>query len=172
MTISSRPREASAPRGGDYFQHAEAGITDTQTPPPPYSQTDNLSGLPPVERYVRADGKIAVIISNRRCSGWSTRVQLLLDLSIPANASRARRMEEIAIFDKDVVAAVLAGDTSRARAIAVAKMEWPSQFFPDNIELRILWVARGDEFEITYDLAYDLEYERIRRKEEVEWWRA
>ncbi len=166
MTISSRPREASAARD-DYFQGTDRGTTNTLTPPPPYSQTDNLSGPPPVERYVRADGKIAVIVSNGHCIGWSTRVQLLLDVSIPANASRARRMEEIAIFDKDVVAAVLAGDTPRARAIAVAKMEWPFQVFAD-IELKILWLAPRDEFEVTYDL----EYERIRRREEVEWWRA
>ena len=77
-------------------------------------------------------------------------------------------MEEIAMFDKDIVAAVLAGDIPQARAVAIKKMGLPGQFYRDNTDLRVVWVARGDQFEVISTA----ECEEIRQMEAIEFWRA
>ena len=123
---------------------------------------------PPVERYYRPDGKIGVIASQGFIGGWSTRVGLLLDPSILANSGRTRRMQEIAMFDRDIIAAILAGDTPRAKAIGLTKMGWPTQFCPDDMELRVEWLVPGEEFEIMEGPGF----ERVRLKRAIDWWRA
>ena len=79
-----------------------------------------------------------------------------------------RRMQEISVFDKDVVAAVLDGDTARARGIAEEKIGMRNHFSPAKTELRVEWVKPGDEFEIVEDPIC----ERIRMKRDIEFWRA
>ena len=141
---------------------------DTPTPPPPYSQINDSVTPRPVERYVRADGKIGLVASQGSDAGWSTRVGILLDPSNLDNAPRTRRMEEIAIFDKDIVAAVLTGDMQRAKAIGLTKIGWPIKFYTDQMALRIVWVAAGEEFEIMDGPGF----ERVRLKRAIDWWRA
>lgn len=156
MDSASGTQEAGPTRGSGKFLWLER-IMNAATP-----------STPPVERYVRDDGKVGLILSNGFFSGWSTRIRLVLDPMEPSFPRRARRMEEIAIFDKDIVAAVLAGDIPRARAVAIKKMKLPRHFSRDNTDLRVVWVARGDEFEVISAP----ESEEIRLKEAIEFWRA
>ena len=92
----------------------------------------------------------------------------MLDPRLPDSMARTRRLEEIAILDRDIVAAVLAGDIRREREIAVAKMELPNHFTPESIELRVLWLCPGDEFEVMADPSC----ETIRHKRGIKFWRA
>ena len=144
------------------------GSLYARSPPPPYTQCDDSLAQRPIERYIRADGMVGLIVSQGIFGSWSTRVGLLLDPSNPANSSITRRMQEVAIFDKDIVAAVLAGDIPRAKVIGLMKMGWPSRFCPDDMELRIKWVALGDEFEIADGPGYEF----VRLKKAIDWWRA
>ena len=156
MDLASGSQEAGPTRGREKSLWLER-IMNAPTPSPL-----------PVERYVRADGKVGLILSYGFFSGWSTRIRLVLDPMEPSFPRRARRMEEIAIFDKDIVAAVLTGDIPRARAVAIKKMKLARDFSRDNTDLRVVWVARGDEFEIISAP----ESEEIRLKEAIEFWRA
>lgn len=136
------------------------------TPPPPYSRTDISSSPPSVERYMRPDGSVGVVISNSPYGGWSTNFQIRLDPRIPGMPAKTRKMEEISLFDKDIVAAVLADDIPRVRATAIAKMGLPNSFRFDDVELVVEWVDAGEEFEV---VKYT-DFEFIRRKRLIVWW--
>ena len=162
---------ADAARGGEGSFGIDSRLLNAFTPPPRYFGPESSTTHPPVERYVRADGMIGVIVSHGYYNGgWSTRVRILLDPSDPATPARSRRMEEVALFDKEIVAAVLQGKIPQARKIAIAKMGLPqvNQFAFDQVQLSVLWVAAGEEFEV----ADSPGFERIRRKNLVNWWRA
>lgn len=168
MGSASESREDDASRGGEGSSGTGRRILNPPTPSPPYSHTDNSSTLPPVERYARADGKIGVVISQGYHGGWSTKLRVLLDPRASDSAKRTRRMEEMALFDKDIVAAVLEGHMLQARTIAIAKMGLPKHFSSDYVELIVVWVAPGDEFEV----AYAPGFEHVRLKNFIEYWRA
>lgn len=140
------------------------------TPPPPYAESEASTTHQPVERYVRADGKIGVIISHGHYGAWSTRIRLLFDPRDPATPGKTRRLEEVAVFDKEVVAIVLEGHIDQAKRFAMAKMGLPIQHQKtfDHVQLSVVWVAPGDEFEV----AASPGFERIRVKNLIDWWRA
>ena len=115
---------------------------------------------------MRPDGSVGVVISNSPYGGWSTIFQIRLDPRIPGTPAKPRKMEEIALFDKDIVAAVLADDIPRVRATAIAKMGLPNSFRFDDVELVVEWVDAGEEFEV---VKYT-DFEFIRRKRLIVWW--
>lgn len=168
--VGAMTLEADVAGGGEGSSGTDRGISNASTPPPPYSELGDSTTHPPVERYVRADGKIGVLISQNYQGSWSTRIRILLDPSDPASSARTRRMEEIALFDKEVVAAVLEGDTRQARTIALANMGLSSQdcYCFEHVQLRVAWVVPGDEFEI----ADSPGFERVRLKNAIQFWRA
>ena len=181
-------READEAGADESAPWMDRGMINASTPPPPYTQTDNLSTQTSVERFVRDDGKVAVVVSyspgwedvifngshslpgftNPTPNGWSTRVGLILDPRDPASSARTRKMEEIAMFDKDIVTAVLDRDVPRANAIALAKMGLSKEFAPNHTQLKVQWVTRGDEFVIADSPAF----ERVRLKRAIRFWRA
>lgn len=168
MGSVSIAREADTTRGGEDSSGAGRETFNARTPPPPYSQTDSSSTLPPVERYVRADGRIGVLVSDGHHGGWSSGTRLLFDPRDPTTPEKTRRMQEIALFDKEVITAVLTGHTPQAMTIAKAKMGMLNQFPVDNVGLKVVWLGPGDEFEVLDHLGS----ERIRMKDLIEFWRA
>ena len=163
-------READAAGGGEGSSGTDRWISNASAPPPPYSELGTSTTHSPIERYVRADGKIGVLVSQSYQGSWSTKVRILLDPRDPTSPAKTRRMEEIALFDKEVVAAVLEGHTGQAKTIAMAKMGLPSQncYYFDHVELKVVWVAPGDEFEV----ADAPGFERVRLKNAIQFWRA
>ena len=155
---------------GEGSSGTDRGISTASIPPPPYSVLGNSTTHPPVERYVGADGRVGVLISQSHQGSWSTRVRILLDPMDPASVAKARRMEEIALFDREVIENFLDGDIRQAKTIAMAKMGVPSQFchWFDQVELTIAWVAPGEEFEV----ANSPGFERVRLKNAIQFWRA
>lgn len=171
VTAENSQSEDQAAKGGETFPQIDEVMMNAPTHQPPQFQTIIASKplpAPPVERYVRADGKIGVVIGHGFNGGWSSRLRLVLDPSNPANWPRTRKMQEIALFDKDIVTAVLAGDIQSARMVAVEKMELPKQFSPVTTELRVEWLAPGEEFEVLNPVGY----ERVKLKSLIEFWRA
>ena len=188
MESEDGSREADEAGAVESAPWMDRGMIDATTPPPPYTQTYNLSTPSSVERFVRDDGKVAVVVSfsmgwqdaifngppslpgftNPAPNGWSSRVRLILDPSDPATYARTRKMEEIAMFDKDIVTAVLDRDVPRARAIALAKMGLSKQFAPNHTQLKVEWVARGEEFVIADSPAFEF----VRLKRGIRFWRA
>ena len=166
--VEDGSQEAGATRQGASLSTPVGGGLNAPTPPPPYSRIDNSILRGPVERCFRPDGRVGVIASQGWIGGWSTRVGVLLDPSNLANASRTRRMQEIAMFDKEIITAILGGDTPRAKAIGLMKMGWPTKFCPDDMGLRVEWLAPGEEFEIMDGPGF----ERVRIKSHIDWWRA
>lgn len=163
--------EDEAARGGETFARIDEVMMNAPTREPPKFQSIIASKplpAPPVERYVRGDGKIGVVVAHGFDGGWSSRLRIGLDPRNPANWLRGRNMQEIALFDKDIVAAVLAGDIQLARMVAVGKMELSKQFSPPTTELRVVWLAPGEEFEVI-DPAM---HERVKMKSFLEFWRA
>lgn len=78
------------------------------------------------------------------------------------------KREEIALFDKNVVAAVLAGKVALAKELFKAKVESLGDFCTDGMDLRVEWVNPGEEFEVA---EYD-GMESIRLRSRVHFWRA
>lgn len=167
MDVASRSYETYDASGGEGPSDLVRRTIDTPTPPPPYSQMENSSTVQPVERFIRADGKIGVVIAQGH-NGRTSKVRLLFDPRDPASQGKTRRMEEIALFDTDVVAAVLEGHAEQAKVILLAKMRLPNQYYFSNLDLKVMWLAPGDEFEV----AKAFESESIRYKKLVHWWRA
>ena len=169
LGAESRQQKTEAARGGENSSQIDKAAMNASTSKPPDSPIDPSLRPPSVERYIRADGKIGVVISHGFYGGWSTKLRLVLDPSDPTNWPRTRRMQEIAVFDKDIVAAVLAGDIQRARAVALEKMGLSEHFSPPAFsELRVEWVTLGDEFEVTDDSGC----EKVRLKNSIYFWRA
>ncbi len=87
-----------------------------------------------VEKFIK-DGKIAVLYSPGYGAGWYTWNEGYGD---------------VLVFDKDIVAAVLEGDNTKAEQIAEEKC--PDAYLGGAHSLKIMWLNPGDEFEITeYD---------------------
>lgn len=160
-----------AARGGETVSLIDEVLMNDPTRQPPQFKTIIASKplpAPPVERYVRDDGMIGVVIAHGFDGGWSSKLRLVLDPSNPANWPRRRKMQEIALFDKDIVAAVLAGDIQLARSVAIGKMELSKQFASLTTELRVVWLAPGEEFEVLDPCGY----ERVKLKCLIDFWRA
>jgi hypothetical protein len=85
------------------------------------------------------DGKVAVLYSPGFGAGWHT-------WGAPVEA----------IFDPDLVQAVLAKDYSKAQEIAQTK--WPNVYHGGVDQLEVEWVTEGALFQITeYDGAESVE---------------
>lgn len=170
MDSTSTSREYNAERRGEGSSGTGRGTMHPSTPPPAYSESELPFSHSPVERYIRGDGKIGVIMSTGYDGGWSTKIRILLDPSDPTNLWKTRKMQEVAIFDKEVVAAVLEGHNQQALMIGVAKMGLPIQNRNsfNNVQLSIGWVNPGDEFEVADAPGFEM----IRLKNFIDWWRA
>ena len=84
-----------------------------------------------VSRYVRPlDGKIATLISPGRGSGWSTECPTA--------------HVETALFDADIVAAVLARDW--ASVVQLAEIKIPGFVTAGAPRLVVAWMEAGEEF--------------------------
>lgn len=92
----------------------------------------SLSSFPAVvSRYIRpSDGKVGVLICPGQGRGWSTACS-------PFDV-------ETALFDADIVAAVLAHDSRRAAMLAEAKI--PGFVATHAQQLVVAWMSPGEEF--------------------------
>ena len=153
-------------RAGEDFLDTNRSNSEPPTPLALSSQTDNPPPPPPVERYVRADGKIGVIISPDHGGAWSSQDRDLLDPEMTAE-QRLKR-EEIALFDKDIVELVLAHQVVQAKELFKAKIESVGDFCTAGMDLQVEWVKPGEEFEVA---EYD-GLESIRFRRQVHFWRA
>lgn len=108
-----------------------------------------------VKRYIDEDTKkVAVLISPWHGAGWST-------WAGPRGGS-----EEIALFDHEIVNAVLNGNRAEAGRIAEAKI--PDFYSEGAKQLKIVWVDQGQEFRVS---EYD-GHEELHLKENVKFWKA
>lgn len=92
------------------------------------------------DKYVK-DGKVAVLISPGYGAGWST---------------WAGHSSEAAVFDRELVEAVLVGDSARIAEVVTRK--FPGVCTGGVYQLQVEWVPIGERFQITeYDGNEDLE---------------
>jgi len=97
-----------------------------------------------VEKYIREDGMVGVLVSPGFGSGWSTWAE--------------RGEEEAMLFDKRIVQAVLDGK-SEEEITAIADEVAPDSYKGGAEQLEVEWVTPGTFFEIgEYDGSESLRY--------------
>lgn len=163
--------ETEAAKGVESLSLIDEEVRNKPTRQPPEFKSIIKSKplpLPPVERYVRGDGRVGVVLADGLDHGWSTHFRLLLDARIPSHWPKMRSIQEIALFDKDIVAAVVAKNMRLARKVAAEKMEMSENFCPLNTNLRVEWLAPGEEFEVREPAAR----ETVKWRKLMEFWRA
>lgn len=92
----------------------------------------------PYEKYYNDKGEVAVIYSPGYGAGWSTWNSAL---------------GEAAIFDKDLVEALLAKDHLKVASIAESK--YPDAYIGGLEDAKIEWISIGDQFQITEREGYE-----------------
>ena len=104
-----------------------------------------------IEKLIREDGKVAVLIHADYGAGWS---------------STAFGREEEILFDKDIARAVLGKDFELVKSIATQK--YPDECLLGFDRIKVVWIPAGEEFRIT---EYD-GYERIHLKKHEHYYTA
>lgn len=93
---------------------------------------------PVIERKYNEEGEVAVLISPGYGAGWSTWAN--------------DEIQELLVFDKDIVEAVLADDKVRAGEIASAKamsIYGEGHVYDGGLrDIEVVWLPKGTQFKI------------------------